>query len=416
MINPIGGSNLFNLYSVGNVGNYSANQVKFFMHTNGLSSSSGYPSTSNSNLFKDTLFTRNNTDNLSDLKSASSALNSAAQALGSGARSLVSSDNKVVTAQASYHSDPKLSFDIDVSDIATAQQSESKVLSSSAKSTFTQGTNSVSLKTEQGNIRVDFAVKSTDTNQDTLNTIASKINAAKAGVTASVKTKDGKSSLVLTSNETGEKSAFSIEASNTSSAADRLGMNVTQTAGNAKYSINGKEYTSESNTISIPDSRNATMTLRGEGSATLTVGGTDASKVVAAAKDFAAAYNKTISHLMSGSADSIGAKKALNLISDNRYSDGYASSRLSSMGISIDKNGRMQVDEDKLTQAVQKSPASVQSALSGYGSLADSTGRNADRAMRMPSASYTNLSTMQSGNSLMSMFMPKTGFLFDLSL
>jgi len=433
MIGSISGSNSYNLYSIGNVRSYASNLVKSYMGNNNISGLLGssssiynyynsYQSTTNNALLSNTQFSSKNISNLNMLKSASSALNSASRALGSGAASLVSSDNKVVSSKATYYSGRDMSFDVTVSSLATQQQSKSAALSSSADSVFSMGSNSFTLQTEEGSFNVDFSINSTDTNQDALNTIAKAVNSSKAGVTASVETKDSKSSLVLTSDETGEQSAFTVEAAAGFDTAEKLGMTVATEAADAQYSVNGKDYTSASNTVSIPDGRGATMTFEGEGSAKLT-SGVDASKVVAAAQNFATAYNATISHLMSGSANGAGVQKALNLISDNRMTagsiasyGGYAGARLSAMGISIDQDGMMQVDTEKLTQAVQKSPGTVQSALSGYGSLTDTTSNNADRAMRIPSATYTDFSKMQVQNSLINMLMPQTGFLFDFGL
>lgn len=436
MIGSISGSSSSynNLFSIGNARTYASNLVKSYMSSNnsvssllGSSSSvnnyyNSYQSITSNALLSNTKFSSTNVSNLNLLKSASAGLNSAAKSLGTGVSSLVSSDSKVVSAQATYYSSKDMSFDVSVSKLATQQQSKSSALSSSAPSAFGAGKNSFTLETGKGSFGIEFSVNSDDTNQDSLKAAASAINSAKAGVTASVETKEGKSSLVITSNDTGEENAFTLKPADGSNASAVLDVSVEKAAVDAKYSVNGKEYTSASNTVTIPDGRGATMTLQGEGDAKLTRG-VDASKLVKAAENFATAYNATISHLMSGSANGAGVEKALSLISDNRMTagsmatyGGYAGARLSAMGLSIDQDGMMQVDAEKLTKAVQENPSLVQSALSGYGSLTDTTSSNADRAMRIPSATYTDFSKMQVQNSLISMLMPQTGFLFDFGL
>lgn len=150
---------------------------------------------------------------------------------------------------------------------------------------------------------------------------------------------------------------------------------------------------------------------------------TSAEELASAAENFAAAYNKTVSYLASGVADGQGAQKALNLVADNRMTQGsmgnygsYAANRLSTMGISIDQDGMMQVDHKKLVSAAKENASVVTSMLSGRGSVTDTMQTNADKAMRIPAATYTDFSKMKVSDSLISQLMPGTGFLFDISL
>lgn len=147
-----------------------------------------------------------------------------------------------------------------------------------------------------------------------------------------------------------------------------------------------------------------------------------AEDVVSAAENFASAYNNSIRHLTSGKADGAGVSRALDYVSDNRLTQGsaakygsYSASRLSSMGISIDQDGMMKIDSKKLAAAVEQRPNSVKTALSGYGSVTDTTQDNAARAMNIPAATYTDFSKMKVSNSLIDNLLPKTGFLFDIS-
>ncbi len=151
--------------------------------------------------------------------------------------------------------------------------------------------------------------------------------------------------------------------------------------------------------------------------------GASAEDVAKAAENFASAYNKTVSYLSSGAADGAGAQKALSLVADNRMTEssaakygGYAASRLQTMGISIDKDGKMQVDHKKLIATAEERPTAVKAMLSGRGSVAETMQENADKAMRIPAATYTDFSKMKVSDSLISMLMPGRGFLFDISL
>ena len=145
--------------------------------------------------------------------------------------------------------------------------------------------------------------------------------------------------------------------------------------------------------------------------------------LISVAQNFASAYNKTVSYLTSGLADGEGVSKALNLVADNRMTEfsmahygTYAAHRLSSIGMAIDDTGMMNIDAQKLTAAVEKSPANVKSTLTGYGSITEVTEANVSEAMRIPVAAYTDFSNMEVSNSLIDMLLPKAGFLFDFSL
>lgn len=143
--------------------------------------------------------------------------------------------------------------------------------------------------------------------------------------------------------------------------------------------------------------------------------------LVKAAENFASSYNRTIQHLTTGGADGAGVERALGYVTDNRLTassaaryGGYAASRLADMGISIDEDGAMQIDAEKLQKAAADNPNGVRNMLTGYNSIADVTQRNADRAMRVPAATYTDFSRMQARDSLLDAMLPQVGGLFDI--
>ena len=146
-----------------------------------------------------------------------------------------------------------------------------------------------------------------------------------------------------------------------------------------------------------------------------------ADDLVKAAQSFASSYNRTISHLTSGAADGTGVDKALSYVTDNRLTassasryGGYQATRLADMGISIDEDGAMQIDADKLRKAASENPNGVRNVLAGYNTITDVTQRNADKALRVPAATYTDFSRMEAQDSLISAMLPKVGGLFDI--
>ncbi len=424
MIGGVQGSNSNSLFNIGNVGIYSQNLVKSAMAESdgslsgvmgkigSLGIGNGYQNQISSTTKNTLSFASENAKNLNGLKNAAYGLSRAATNF--GASTLTSTNDKVLTASGTSYSSSTAKYDVTVSQIATQQQQSSQSLSSSAASAFGAGTNSFNIRTDKGSFEINFDVNTTDTNQQAMDKIASSINSSQAGVTAKVVTQDGKSSLQMTSTATGEQSAFSIEAGNTGrDASAALGMKETQAAQNAKYSMNGQQFSSASNTVSMPDGRAGTMTFKGTGSASVSRQ-VDSSGVVAAAEQFAKSYNTAVEYLAKNPGGGKGTDRALAMIDGVGSSGDRTLARLSSIGITIGEKG-MQVDTAKLTKAVQENPSSVKSTLGGYGGVAEKVERGAASAMRIPAATYTDFSKMQVQSGLLSSLMPQSsGFLFDL--
>lgn len=204
--------------------------------------------------------------------------------------------------------------------------------------------------------------------------------------------------------------AYSAKAKASAAAGNAADTVASTVASNAKFTA--------ANTANLKSLKTTASSL--EQAARNVTGKNGADNLVKAAENFAASYNRTMGHLVSGGANGAGVEKAVQLVADNGMTASsmanrgtYAAARMANMGISIDDNGNMQVDAEKLKAAVEKSPATVKSMLAGYGSIAETTMRNADKAMRIPAATYTDFSQMQVSNSLLDALLPKTGALFD---
>ncbi len=424
MISGLQGSSSNGIFNIGNVGIYSQNLVKNAMAESDGSLSGvmskigsmglgdGYQSTIASTTKNTLTFASDNAKNLNGLKN--SAYNLSRAATNFGASTLKSTNENVLTASGTSYSNSTAKYDVTVSQIATQQQQSSQAMSQNATSSFGAGTGSFNIQTDKGSFEIKFDINSTDTNQQAMDKIASSINSSQAGVTAKVVTQDGKSSLQMTSTATGEQSTFSIGAGTTGrDASAALGMRETQAAQDAKYSINGQQFSSASNTVSMPDGRAGTMTFKGAGSANVSRQ-VDASGIVAAAEQFAKSYNKAVEYLAKNPGGGKGTDRALAMIDGMGASGDRTLARLSSMGITIGEKG-MQVDTAKLTKAVQENPSSVKSTLGGYGGVAEKVERGAADAMRIPAATYTDFSKMQIQSGLLNSLMPQSaGFLFDL--
>lgn len=183
----------------------------------------------------------------------------------------VSSDSNVVTATASS-SATSGTYDVNITQLALEQKSASAYFGDPNAAYFTSG----SFTLQSGNSGASISV-----NTGSLNGIASAINSANAGVTASVQSDTYGFRLTLTGQQTGAVNAFSITAppNDPFSWSKNLGvlaLSTTQAAADASYTVTNNTTavtspgTSASNqNVAVDDG--VTMNLISTGSATITV-------------------------------------------------------------------------------------------------------------------------------------------------
>ena len=248
----------------------------------------------------------------------------------------------------------------------------------------TWSANNAGFTAKAGSTGVDIAVTATDT----LSTLASKITSSAAGVNATVVTDASGARLVYTSKATGSDNGFRVTAAdNDGGNTDATGLSAlafdpaggttgtTQTQGgaNAKATINGLAINSASNTLTsvLPG---LTLSLNKVTTGPIQIGVTqDTASMKTAIGAFATAYN-SLSSLLStdlkyDSATSTagplqGDTAALSLQRSVRNivagasgaSSKYAS--LSQLGLEIQKDGTLKVNDTKLTAALAD-PAEV---------------------------------------------------------
>jgi flagellar hook-associated protein 2 len=293
------------------------------------------------------------------------------------------------------------SFSVEVQQLARAQSVSSTAVA--AGSGFKAGTLSLQLgswNTPDGGAAAftagsPAAVSVSVQEGDSLSTIATKINTAGAGVTATVLKDLSGERLLLRSTATGEATGFRVQAQSGGSgsgqdlgqlafddAAPGLGMaaNPVQYGRNAHATINGVAVTSASNTLGDTVA-GLSLTLSQVTSTPVEVGvSTDAAALTKAVQGFVDAYNgmnqmlnaataydattKTAA-LLQGDSVTVGLQNALRSLAGSAVGDG-ALSRLSDLGISVKKGGAgdLEVDSAKLAKALQN-PAAVQQFFAG---------------------------------------------------
>ena len=239
---------------------------------------------------------------------------------------------------------------------------------------------------------------------DSLSDIASKINGANAGVTATVLRDASGERLLMRSSTTGEESGFRINVTEDAgapglsrlafdpAAAPTVGMaaNTTQYGQNAKATINGIEVQSKTNTFTdtIPGlSFTASQVTTAPVEVAVTADTEGMKKNI---QDFANAYN-ALNDLLStstkyddatkkagalqGDSTSVGLQNAMRSLIASTAKDAGAFTRLADICIDIKTGGKLEVSASKLDEAL-KNPAALKAmfANSSGGAGADTDG------------------------------------------
>lgn len=297
--------------------------------------------------------------------------------------SVSSSDTDVLTADARFRVRSESSYELNVSQVATSQINTSDALNSSdAASDF-----SMSISTLRG-ASADISISAANedgtqkTNKQLLSEAAQAINGKSLGVTASVVTENGQSSLKLTSNNTGAGSSFSV----TGTFADDHNMgHVTQDAQNAMYTVTQDGVTtshqSGTNNISL-DTGKISVNLKKAGSATVNAA-VDSDKVASAMQQFVDSYNNTVKLLNDNTDRGAGTLRQVAAMSHILGSD----KEQAMLGLSFDKEGTLVLDKDKLKENLKEQPGLAKELIGGSFGLAQRAYSRSVSALSTPVSS-----------------------------
>lgn len=285
------------------------------------------------------------------------------------------------------------SYSVQVDKLASGQTVTSTALPSST-STLNDGTLTIELGTWSGTPINAFTAK-TGTNpvaiaigptETSLESIRDKINAAGAGVVASIVNDVSGARLSIRSKDTGAENGFRITAAETvddgnaatgltALAYDAAGgasqMTSAQSAANAQLTVNGIPITSASNTLAnVLDGLTINLFKETTSAVDVTVAA-DTESIKQKVTDFVSAFNDLANYMrtqMAYNADSKsggalqGDQSAVSLLNRLRGVINVAStasgtwSRLSEVGISMKGDGTLAVDSTKLTNGLGNLP------------------------------------------------------------
>ena len=353
----------------------------------------------------------------SQIKSLMSTLGDAAAKLtrdGSWNAMSVSSTNSTAVSATVSGIASATSFGISVQQLARAQSVASSAVAKDAA--IGGGTMHIQLGTwlhttppAQFTPGVDSPLDISVSATDSLTQIAAKINDANGGVTATVLRDASGERLLVRSKATGEASGFRIQVTEDGGApglsalafdpqnAPGTGMaaNAVQYAQNTQAKINGIDVTSTDNTFAdtIPGLKITVAQVTAAGEEVTMKVGADTASMKKNIQDFVTAYN-AVNELLSASTKydaetktagvlqgdntAVGLQSALRMMTMNGVGGTGALQRLSDIGISMERGGKLTVDDAKLNTALQD-PESLKPL---FATAAGSTGQGGGIAVQ----------------------------------
>jgi flagellar hook-associated protein 2 len=213
---------------------------------------------------------------------------------------------------------------------------------------------------------------------DSLSAVRDKINAAGAGVTASIVTDSTGARLVLSSSKTGVQNGFRVTTSGSDALAaltydptnNPAGMTLTQTAADATATVNGLAITSDSNTLTnVVDglSINLLKKTPADGTSVQLNVAQDNTTIKAKIQAFVDAYNSLSKTLASqtkyddtsktagtlqGDSTAVGLQRQLRSALTGSSGASSVFSTLSSIGLEVQSDGTVKINDTKMTNAL----------------------------------------------------------------
>lgn len=308
-----------------------------------------------------------------------------------GAMSVTSSNAAAVSGVATDKA-MATGFSVEVSQLARAQSAGSQVFATG--SAVGAGTLKIQLGSwgKDGDDKDAFsagagAEVSIDITaaDDTLAKVAAKINAANAGVTATVLRDASGERLLMRSSETGEAQGFRIQATENGgtpgAGLSRLafdpqngsvGLNLTESARDTQATINGVPVSSKNNTLTDAI-EGLTLTVAQVTTAPVTVGvKSDTAGARSAIQNFVQSYNALSSAMgsmtsydaktktagtLQGDSTAVNLQSALRRLVSGAGAPDSGFARLSDIGVQFQADGTLKIDDTKLDAALAKPEA-----------------------------------------------------------
>jgi flagellar hook-associated protein 2 len=255
-------------------------------------------------------------------------------------------------------------YAIRVDQLAKVQENVGSELIGSEVSVVNEGTNTFNININGQDNEISIEVLAGDTNEVVLQKIETAINDTEIGVIAqiTIDNEAGTEQLTLKGNSTGVDNAFSIS-DITGNAVSVIGLGTTTTeAQDAAYNVDGNDFSSGVNNIYL-DGGLVEVALKGEGEATLTVA-PDEIEVKDALSAFISEINEFIEFLEQNEdyvkEDVLSSVQSF--VADHK-------NELVTFGISEGDDGRLDIDEVQLSEAVSQNLSEVKETFGGLDGL-----------------------------------------------
>ncbi len=285
-------------------------------------------------------------------------------------------------------------FEIHINNIATPQVNVGNYLTADDLS-FHPGTYSFDLNTNSSAYEFQFNVNSGETNADIINKLSNLMNNSKLGIDAEVLTNEnGDKALKLSSVQTGlsenEEYLFSITPSANKDSMYAMGLlginNVESEAKNSDFTLNGTPHSSLSNTFTINNAFELTLKKPNEENNSTNISfKTNADSVADNIQTLVDAFNSIISTAQSY--NDVAANGSNKLLTDMASITKSRQASLDYIGLMVDDDGKITIDRDILSNAVE--PDRAEATFDLLTQLKDSIGEKAGNAAVNP-MNYVN--------------------------
>ena len=318
----------------------------------------------------------------SDLANLQTAVNSLTDVLGPlTTLTAQSSQPSILTASAQAGAAPG-THNVVVSTLASQSTLYTNAIANANTSIIPSNATSADIQIQVGGLSgVTHDIPITAGSNDTLNTLVSYINSQNWGVTASVLRDSTGARLAIYSGSTGSAGALAVT-NNTSN----LAFNPPVGGTDATFTVDGIPFSSTTNTVSgaIPG---VTLNLVGAvpGVPVQVAVAPDANQATLAVDNFVSAYNTVVGDInqqftinpATNSEGPLGSDNSLrslqsSLLADATFSvNNGAFSSLDALGITMNNDGTLSVDQAQLQSAITSNPSGVlnffqNSSLNGY--------------------------------------------------
>lgn len=271
-----------------------------------------------------------------------------------------STNTDLVSAKYIGSDDEDISFDISVEKLATTQENAGYYLNANAPVDMAPGNYSFDVHINDTDYEFQFSIAEGDTNKNLQDKLSSLINRSNIGISGFVaEDNEGNSALVMESVATGisegQDSLFSVSDENTSKnngVVSYLGIaDITSPAANAEFTLNGTSRTAYSNVFTVDKKFEIALKGLTDGESAVTIGlKPDVESMTDNVKQLADSYNGFLDKAAAYEGSNV---KTQTFLSDMKKLTNSYRNELDTMGLTFNEDGRMEIDEAKLTESLE---------------------------------------------------------------